>query len=154
MQSFIKGVIPNVSYAAKSSKILYMFFSSSALFLVADSKVDDILSESPVGMWPASGAVIDANPPSDILSNFKDQQEENYSGNLDSSHLRELCDITISYLEINSIRLSSDKSNLIKIEIKTGKETLEFITDYIDLALLNEYKSMLFALFGNKFLFV
>ncbi len=153
MKSFIQGVIPNVSYANKDSKLLYLFFSSSEMFLVDDSKVDNILSESPIGMWPASGAVIDASTPSTELSNFKEKMGKTYPENVDYDYMKELSYSIVEYPDIETFKLLSDNLNFIKIEIKTGKETLSFITDYIDSALLEEYKRMLSSLFGSKFSF-
>ena len=153
MESFIKGTIPNVSETSKNSKLLYLFFSSSDIFLVDDSKVDSILSESPIGMWPASGAVIDANTPSAALSNFKENINKTYSGNIDYDYLNKLSYLVVNYSDVRKLRLLSDNINFIKIEIETYKETLNFMTDYIDSDLLEEYKRMLSALLGSKFLF-
>ena len=153
MKSFIQGTIPNVSDTSKSSKLFYIFFSSSDMFLVEDSKVDSILSESPIGMWPASGAVIDANTPSAALSNFKENINKTYSGNIDYDYLNKLSYLVVNYSDVRKLRLLSDNINFIKIEIETYKETLNFMTDYIDSDLLEEYKRMLSALLGSKFLF-
>lgn len=153
MKSFIQGVIPNVSYASKEGKLIYLFFSSSEMFLVDDSKVDNILSESPIGMWPASGAVIDASTPSTELSNFKEKMNKNYPGNIDYDYLKGLSYSVVNYSDIETFKLLSDNINFIKIEIETVKETLNFMTDYIDSALLEEYKRMLSVLFGSRFLF-
>ena len=153
MKSFIQGIIPNISGMSKNSKLLYIFFSSSDMFLVEDSKVDSILSESPIGMWPASGAVIDASTPSAVLSNFKENMDKTCSETIDYDYLNKLSYLVVNYLDIKKFRLLSDNITLIKIEIETSKETLNFITDYIDSALLEEYKKMLFSLFGSRFLF-
>jgi hypothetical protein len=153
MKSFIQGTIPNVSDTSKSSKLFYIFFSSSDMFLVEDSKVDSILSESPIGMWPASGAVIDASTPSAALSNFKENINKTYSGNIDYDYLNKLSYLVVNYSDVRKLRLLSDNINFIKIEIETYKETLNFMTDYIDSDLLEEYKRMLSALLGSKFLF-
>ena len=153
MKSFIQGVIPNVSDTAKNSKLLYIFFSSSDMFLVDDSKVDNIFAESPIGMWPASGAVIDASPPSSALSDFKEKMNKAYHENIDYVYLNKLSDLVVNYSNIKKFKLLSDNINFIKMEIETDKETLNFITDYIDSALLEEYKRMLSALFGSRFLF-
>lgn len=153
MKSFIQGIIPNISGMSKNSKLLYIFFSSSDMFLVEDSKVDSILSESPIGMWPASGAVIDASTPSAVLSNFKENMDKTCSETIDYDYLNKLSYLVVNYLDIKKFRLLSDNITLIKIEIETSKETLNFITDYIDSALLEEYKKMLSSLFGSRFLF-
>lgn len=152
MKSFIQGIIPNISGMSKNSKLLYIFFSSSDMFLVEDSKVDSILSESPIGMWPASGAVIDASTPSAVLSNFKENMDKTCSETIDYDYLNKLSYLVVNYLDIKKFRLLSDNITLMKIEIETSKETLNFITDYIDSALLEEYKKMLFSLFGSRFL--
>ncbi|MGC8533223.1 MAG: hypothetical protein ACP5MV_01160 [Candidatus Parvarchaeum sp.] len=151
MASFIQGVIPNLSFSSKGRELIYMFFSSSEIFLVNDSKVDNILSESPIGMWPASGAVIDASTPSASLSNFKEKMDKNYQKNIDYDYLNRLSFYVIKYSDIEKFKLFSDNLNIIKIEIETSKDNLDFITDYIDLALLEEYKRMLSTLLGNKF---
>ncbi len=153
MKSFIQGIIPNISGMSKNSKLLYIFFSSSDMFLVEDSKVDSILSESPIGMWPASGAVIDASTPSAVLSNFKENMDKTCSETIDYDYLNKLSYLVVNYLDIKKFRLLSDNITLMKIEIETSKETLNFMTDYIDSALLEEYKKMLFSLFGSRFLF-
>ncbi|MCL4372768.1 hypothetical protein M1384_01750 [Candidatus Parvarchaeota archaeon] len=152
MKSFIQGIIPNISGMSKNSKLLYIFFSSSDMFLVEDSKVDSILSESPIGMWPASGAVIDASTPSAVLSNFKENMDKTCSETIDYDYLNKLSYLVVNYLDIKKFRLLSDNITLMKIEIETSKETLNFMTDYIDSALLEEYKKMLFSLFGSRFL--
>ncbi len=152
MESFIKGTIPNVSETSKNSKLLYLFFSSSDMFLVDDSKVDSILSESPIGMWPASGAVIDASTPSAALSNFKENLDKTFSKDIDYDYLKRLSYLVVNYSDIKKLRLLSDNMNFIKIEIETIKETLNLMTDYIDSALFEEYKRMLSTLFGSKFL--
>ena len=152
MKSFIQGIIPNISGMSKNSKLLYIFFSSSDMFLVEDSKVDSILSESPIGMWPASGAVIDASTPSAVLSNFKENMDKTCYETIDYDYLNKLSYLVVNYLDIKKFRLLSDNITLIKIEIETSKETLNFMTDYIDSALLEEYKKMLFSLFGSRFL--
>lgn len=153
MESFIQGVIPNISYTSNKGEILYLFFSLSEMFIIDDSNVDSILSESPIGMWPASGAVIDASTPSVELSTFKEKMDKTYKKNIDYDYLKELSDSVVNYSDIKTFKLFSDKINFIKIEIEADKETFSFITDYIDLALLEEYKRMLFALFGSKFSF-
>ncbi len=153
MKSFIQGIIPNISGMSKNSKLLYIFFSSSDMFLVEDSKVDSILSESPIGMWPASGAVIDASTPSAVLSNFKENMDKTCSETIDYDYLNKLSYLVVNYLDIKKFRLLSDNITLMKIEIETSKETLNFMTDYIDSALLEEYKKMLSSLFGSRFLF-
>jgi hypothetical protein len=122
------------------------------MFLVEDSKVDSILSESPIGMWPASGAVIDASTPSAVLSNFKENMDKTCSETIDYDYLNKLSYLVVNYLDIKKFRLLSDNITLMKIEIETSKETLNFMTDYIDSALLEEYKKMLFSLFGSRFL--
>ncbi len=152
MRSFIQGIIPNVSDTSKNSKLLYLFFSSFDMFLVEDSKVDNILAESPIGMWPASGAVIDASTPSLALSNFKEKMDKTYP-EIDYNYINKLSYLVINYSDVKTFKLSSDNINFIKMEIETDKETLNFITDYIDSALLDEYKRMLSALFGSRFLF-
>ncbi len=152
MKSFIQGIIPNISGMSKNSKLLYIFFSSSDMFLVEDSKVDSILSESPIGMWPASGAVIDASTPSAVLSNFKENMDKTCYETIDYDYLNKLSYLVVNYLDIKKFRLLSDNITLMKIEIETSKETLNFMTDYIDSALLEEYKKMLFSLFGSRFL--
>ncbi len=153
MKSFIQGIIPNVSDTSENSKLLYIFFSSSDMFLIEDSKVDNVLAESPIGMWPASGAVIDASTPSSALSNFKEKMDKNYSENIDYAYLNKLSFLVVKYSDVKTFKLSSDNINFIKIEIETVKETLNFMTDYIDSALLEEYKRMLSVLFGSRFLF-
>jgi hypothetical protein len=153
MKSFIQGIIPNVSYVSNSRGLLYLFFSSFEMFLVDDSQVDNILSESPIGMWPASGAVIDASTPSAALYNFKEKMDDSYPENLDYDYLKGLSSSIVKYSDIKAFKLLSDNINFIKIEIEMDKDTLNFITDYIDSVLLDEYKGMLSALLGNKFSF-
>ena len=153
MKSFIQGIIPNVSDTSENSKLLYIFFSSSDMFLIEDSKVDNVLAESPIGMWPASGAVIDASTPSSALSNFKEKMDKNYSENIDYAYLNKLSYLVVNYSDVKTFKLSSDNINFIKIEIETVKETLNFMTDYINPDLLEEYKIMLSVLLGSKFLF-
>ena len=153
MKFFIQGIIPNVSDTSKDGKLFYIFFSLSDMFLIEDSKVDSVLAKSPIGMWPASGAVIDASTPSMELLDFKEKIDKNYAENIDYAYLNKLSFLVVNYSDVKTFKLSSDNINFIKIEIETSKDTLNFMTDYINPDLLEEYKIMLSVLFGSKFLF-
>ncbi|MCL4398422.1 MAG: hypothetical protein M1322_02505 [Candidatus Parvarchaeota archaeon] len=151
MSNFIFGVIPNAVLSSEKDKTFYLFFGQASIFGVIDANVDKLLSESPVGMWPASGAVIDTPSPSVSLSSFKDKtlKKDSLMG-INESYIRKLSSFVIEYTDIKNISVSLRYNELINIDVQTSYNSFLFVTDYIDRELFYEYKEMLNALFGER----
>ncbi len=153
MDDIIYGLIPNVTMGNTRGNF-YLFFSHSAIFVVEDRNVDAIMSESSVGMWPASGAVIDSIQPSASLRNFKDKHKNQKFSLINESILFSLSYVNILYSDLSSVVFKKFDSETMSLVFKSNQKITEFTTDYIDSSLFSEYKEMLTTIFKDKLVIV
>ncbi len=148
MKEKIIGVIPNVVLESRPKINFYLVFMESLILVATDREMDSMSINSPVGMWPASGAVIDSVSPANRLGDFTKKLEKRKGiTEIDLENLKDI-DMQIDYNDIKSIVLENgDDSASITINYK---ESLKFIVYEVDSELMEEYREMLSSLFGKR----